>query len=148
MIDHPLGEHLNVEGAVIDDAGFAVRIKFTDGKLSAYKFAPLPSTISGPRNDEECREILGQLACAEYYDYMRIKRHLSEYEAIVEECAPEELCGSECDGPFKNEIAMTRKALDEMTLNARLRRMRMKRMNYPALKQYVDMARGALTNEY
>lgn len=140
-IEHPLGDILNVDGAVIDDAGFAVKVKFNDGELKAYKFDPQPTAVPDPRNEDKCRKILSQLASAEYYDYMRIKRHLSEYEAILEECAPAEQRISGGGSLFENEIVKTQKALEERTLNARLRRMRMKKMSYSALKQYVDMAR-------
>ncbi len=152
---HPSGALLRIEGAVIDDAGFAVRVKCPDGELTGYRFAPLPTTATAYRTDAQNHEELLRVAFDTFYDYLCVKKRLSLCEEILRNCArPEEEnlsqdCIANWDTTVLNlqcYVAKTRRALAEQRLLARLRMRRLPKLDLDTFRHYVEMARKA-TNE-
>lgn len=153
---HPSGALLRIDGAVIDDAGFAVRVECPDGDLTGYRFAPLPSTATAFRTDTQNREELLRVVFDIFYDYLCVKRRLSLCESILRDCdQPEEeennsaSCIAECDTSglnLQSYVAKTRLALAERNLFARLRMRRLPKLDIATFRHYVELARKA-TNE-
>ena len=83
---HPSGALLRIEGAVIDDAGFAVRVKCPDGELTGYRFAPLPTTATAYRTAAQNHEELLRVAFDTFYDYLCVKKRLTLCEEILRGC--------------------------------------------------------------
>lgn len=149
---HPSGALLRIEGAVIDDAGFAVRVKCPDGELTGYRFAPLPTTATAYRTDAQNHEELLRVAFDTFYDYLCVKKRLSLCEEILRNCArPEEEnlsqdCIANWDTTVLNlqcYVAKTRRALAERRLHARLRMRRLPKLDLATFRHYVEMARKA-----
>ena len=149
---HPSGALLRIEGAVIDDAGFAVRVKCPDGELTGYRFAPLPTTATAYRTDAQNHEELLRVAFDTFYDYLCVKKRLSLCEEILRNCArPEEEnlsqdCIANWDTTVLNlqcYVEKTREALAERRLHARLRMRRLPKLDLATFRHYVEMARKA-----
>lgn len=152
---HPSGALLRVEGAVIDDAGFAVRIECPDGQLTGYKFAPLPTTATAFRTDAQNREELLRVAFDTFCDYLCVKRRLNLCEDILRDCSvkDDEDISQSCTANWDNSalnlpyfVAKTREALVGRRLHARLRMRRLPKLSLATLRHYVEMARK-VTNE-
>lgn len=149
---HPSGALLRIEGAVIDDAGFAVRVKCPDGELTGYRFAPLPTTATAYRTDAQNHEELLRVAFDTFYDYLCVKKRLSLCEEILRNCArpEEENLSQDCIANWDTTglnlqcyVAKTRRALAEQRLLARLRMRRLPKLDLDTFRHYVEMARKA-----
>lgn len=156
-VKHPSGALLRIEGAVIDDAGFAVRIECPDGELTGYRFAPLPTTAIAYRTDAQNHEELLRVAFNTFYDYLCVKKRLSLCEEILRDCdLPTEdanisaSCIANWDITGLNllcYVEKTREALAEQRLNARLRMRRLPKLDIATFRHYVEMARKAINEK-
>lgn len=155
-VKHPSGALLRIEGAVIDDAGFAVRVECPDGELTGYRFAPLPTTATAYCTDFQNREELLRVAFDTFYDYLCVKKRLLLCEEILRGCdLPTKndnnsaICIADRDTSGLNlqcYVERTREALAERRLHARLRMRRLPKLDLVTFRHYVELARKA-TNE-
>lgn len=150
---HPSGTLLRIEGAVIDDAGFAVRVECPDGELTGYRFEPLPTTATAYRTDAQNHEELLRVAFDTFYDYLCVKKRLSLCESILRDCellTEDDNNSASCIANrdtfglnLQCYVERTRRAIVERNLYARQRMRRLPKLDFDTFRHYVEMARKA-----